>query len=301
MKRRWNPHEPFAPTQPLEEHQERLRMQQRKRRRGDFHPNRLSLAARLFYGVAAVTWLGWAAIGLVSGHMFILLSRRGPWHFSGLAAVLFCCAVLLSSALCALQVIDHYDRRDNEASYKAMRRRLLWGAFILFVLTLILSCSGSLGATRVPDGFIGWMDTTSLVHGIKSPRLVRYLSPMAASLNGWLLGTTIWLLVVGMVGKLLFKGTLPVLPPFAALGVLYFVFAPLLAAFTLNLLWYVATGDVAGRDLSEPSVRPRVALALSMLIACVGAWMTLALVTAMAIARTLRGGVSRKATSFADE
>lgn len=290
VKRRWNPDEPFALTQPLEEHQERLQTQRRKRR-GVFHPNRLSLAARLFYGAAAMTWFGWAVVGLVSGHMFLLLSRGGPLHFSGLAALLFCAAVLLCSAFCVLQVMDHYDRRDNEASYKTVRRWLLWGALILFVLTLLFSCNGSFGAaaTPSPGKFGGWMSTASLIDGIKNPWLIKHLSPIAESLNRWLVATTIWFFVVGAVVKFLFKETHPALPPRVALSLLYFVFAPLLAAFTLNWLWYVATGDVAGRDLSASIIRPRIALALSMLIACAGAWMILLLITAMAVGRALRG------------
>jgi hypothetical protein len=300
MRRRWNPHEPFLPTQPLEEHQERLRLQRRERRRGDFVPNQLSLAARLFYGVTALTWFGWALIGLVSGHMFVLLTRRGPWHLSGLAASLFCGAVLLCSALCALQVVDHYDRRDNEAAYGAMRRCLLWVAFTLFVLTLLVSWTGSFGAERA-GGFMGWMDTAALLGGVRSPWLVSHLSPIAALLNRWLLGTTILSLGVGVACKLLHGGTRQALPPWAALGVMYIGFAPLLAVFTLNLLMYVATGDVAGsNDLGAPSVRPRIAFAMSMLLACAAAWMTLALTTVLAVARTLRGKDLRQAASVAD-
>lgn len=297
MKRRWNPHEPFLPTQPLEEHQVRLQLNRAERRRGNFVPNRLSAAARLFYGVAALTWFGWALIGLVSGHMFVLLTRRGPWHFSGLAAILFSGAILLCSAFCTLQVVDHYDRRDNEAAYGALRRRLLWVAFTLFVLTLLFSCTGSLGAERA-GWSLGWMDTAALLSGLRSPWIVGHLSPIAASLSRWLLGATIWLLVVGVACKLLYGWRQRALPPWAALSVMYIAFAPLLAAFTLNLLMYVATGEVAGNNDLGATVRPRIALALSMLLACAAAWMMLALTTVIAIARTLRGGDIRQAASI---
>ena len=80
---------------------------------------------------------------------------------------------------------------------------------------------------------------------------------------------------------------------------MYIAYAPLLAAFTLTLLMYVATGEVAGNnDLGATSVRPRIALALSMLLACAAAWMMLALTTVIAIARTLRGGDIRQAASI---
>lgn len=287
-KRRWNPHESFAPTQPLEEHQERLALE-RKRRSGKFDPNRLSLEARLFYGAVALTWLGWAAVGLLSGHMFILLSRGGPMHFAGVAAAVFCVAVLLCSAFCVLQVIDHYDRRDNEASYKTVRRRLLWGALVLFVLTLFISCSRGVWTTQTPDGFVGWMSTASMIEGIKSPWLISKVSPMASSLNRWFVGIAIWSLAVGIVVKVLFKRSPHVVPPWVVLGILYFVFAPLLAAFTVNYLLYVVTGDVVGGDLSTPAVRSKIAFAMSVLIACAVAWLMLASVTTMIIGRALRG------------
>ena len=42
--------------------------------------------------IAALTWGAWALIGLLSGHMYVLLSRRGSIHLSGTAAILFAAA-----------------------------------------------------------------------------------------------------------------------------------------------------------------------------------------------------------------
>jgi len=72
--------ERFAPTQPLPEHQDRLRSQ-RHSTRLKYTPNHVPLIARTLYALVSLTWIGWAMIGLLSGHMFVLLSKRGPIQF----------------------------------------------------------------------------------------------------------------------------------------------------------------------------------------------------------------------------
>jgi hypothetical protein len=113
--------ERFAPTTPLPQHQVRLR-EQRRWSRPPYVPNNVPRRLRILYGLISLTWVGWAVIGLLSGHMFWLVSRHGPVHFSGVPALLFCAAVMACAAAFAVSIVDHYDKRDNEDAYRRTRR-----------------------------------------------------------------------------------------------------------------------------------------------------------------------------------
>jgi len=89
--------------------------------------------------LGAVTWGAWACIGFLSGHLFFLVSRGGPAHFSGLPALIFAGAVLACAVACMTMVVDHYDRRDNEAAYRRLKKQLWWGAGALFLVAILVA------------------------------------------------------------------------------------------------------------------------------------------------------------------
>ena len=124
--------ERFTPTQPLPECQDRLR-KQRRWTRTIYTPNDVPLSHRILYGLISLTWVGWAMIGLLSGHMFFLVSKRGAIHFSGVPAMLFSAAVVACAIACVVTIVDHYDRRDNEESYRRVRRRAWLTAMVFFL------------------------------------------------------------------------------------------------------------------------------------------------------------------------
>ncbi len=128
----------FEPTQPQEDHQQAARSEAALA--PSYVPNAVPAVVRLFYALLALTWTGWAMIGLVSGHMFFMVSRGGPVHFEGLAAMLFCAAVLLAAFQCVLPIIDHHDQRDNEAAYKRVRKTMAWVAVMVLVAALTFGC-----------------------------------------------------------------------------------------------------------------------------------------------------------------
>jgi hypothetical protein len=97
----------FVNTQPLPEHQQRLDKQAWWRRQRRHQPNQVYIGARLFYGVLTLTWTAWAAIGVLSGHMYFLVSRGGPLHLFGLPALLFSGSVLAAAVACGSVIVDH--------------------------------------------------------------------------------------------------------------------------------------------------------------------------------------------------
>lgn len=288
---RWHPNESFAPTQPLPEHQQRLAEQKRWRRLGRYVPNHVPLGLRLFYGVVALTWAAWAAIGLLSGHMYFLVSRGGPLHFAGLAAFVFSAAVLASAAACVITIADHYDRRDNEASYVRMRRRLWWAAAAFFVLACAVGLAQGTGLLRSTGRWAGLLPAAQLAELLTSPWLARLLEPHVPALRVWLGGTTLWFaggsLVLRWLGvSRLGRERSPVVASVAACAVLL----PVLVVFTLNLVVDLAAGAFAARGApSSGAVPAQMAWMHSMLVACLGAIFMLLAVAAVGAGRWLRG------------
>ncbi len=274
--------ESFAPTQPLPEYQERLR-NQRRWSRPAHTPNHVPFGLRLIYSLAGVTWLSWAMIGLLSGHMFFLVSRKGPIHFTGIPALMFSGAVLASAAACAVVIVDHYDRRDNEDSYRRFRRGLWWSAVGLFLVACIVGFAERADVLPYTDGRVGLLSTASLKSLLLSKWLANKLGPHKSTLDTWALVTFIWcfagLFIMTKVG-LIKEGDSP--RPGVVCVMLAFFVVPALGTFTLYLVYALAAGDLPSRTLlSEEELRSQLAWMQSMLVTCLAAlsFSLLALVT----------------------
>lgn len=137
----------FEPTQPLPEHQDRLRRQQRWRR-SPYVPNHLPLSTRLLAAWLAVAWSAWAVVAFVTGHFLVMIGGRRNAvviDFDGWAAIAASLALLCIVAICVAWVVDHHDRRDNEAVYRRFRRAAAWSAGALLVAAVVVNCTGELG------------------------------------------------------------------------------------------------------------------------------------------------------------
>lgn len=264
--------EPFEPTQPLAEHQPRL-TESADPATGPHSPNHIPLGMRLISAVVALTWTGWALIGLLSGHMFLLISRRGPIQFSGIPAWLFSAAVMASAVACAVVILDHYDRRKNEASYQRTRRRLWWTALLFFCLAAGVGCAERSGWLPYTDGRIGLLSTDQLRSLLASPSIHGLLSPYAEALDRWALILMLWFLFGGLALKKLglLKDGVPLSPGVGAF-LLVFLVSPALLSFTLALMSMLTSGYLpSGEAVSEDQIRARLAFFQSMLLTCLAA------------------------------
>lgn len=279
--------ERFMPTQPMPDLQERLR-KQRRWARPPYTPNHLPVGLRLFYAVVSLTWIGWSVVGLLSGHMFFLLSRRGPVHFSGIPAVLFSAAVLMSAFACCVAIVDHYDKRDNESSYKSARR-WLWGiaAACLFVSAAV-GCAERIDVLPFTDGRVGLLSTTELQTLLASSWLNELLAPRSAELQRW----SLILMACCISGALLLTklGLLKRDAPMGtgvALFVVVILVGPALTSFTLVVLSWLVAGEPASPGLSEEAFRSQLAWLHSMLLACLGSLAVLLLALVALVLRAI--------------
>ena len=128
-----------------------------------YTPNHVPLSARLLRGFGALALIAWGAIGVMVDDL-VLPTKTGALHLHGLAAWVMAAAMLCGAAVLVSVVVDHYDRRRNEAAY---RRCGLWGARLGWILAG-LSCGLLLAGIRYPQasdfgpwravaGVLGWI------------------------------------------------------------------------------------------------------------------------------------------------
>ncbi len=136
--------------------------------------------------MASVSLLIYMCAALATGYTY-LPAKRGGFLLSGLPTLLL---VLAASGLflaALLTIIDHYDKRPNEASYAALRRYSLRAALYLFIAAPLVEALHRLL-------LVGNIDVLPQVHGLAehstfySPGLnqyAQYVAPIEA--HGWLL------------------------------------------------------------------------------------------------------------------
>jgi hypothetical protein len=280
--------ERFVPTQPLPEHQQRL-LTQRRWRRPAYVPNHVPFGDRLIFGLLSLTWITWAVIGLLSGHMFLMVSRHGPIHFSGIPAVLFSLSVMASAAASAVKIVDHYDRRDNEDSYKKTRQWIWYAALALLLLSGFVGCAERFGMLPYTDGRLGLLSTHSLQSLLTSSPITETLAPHRSVIQKWSLIMLLWCFA-GTVAldKLGLLKNDPKPRPGVALFIFLFLVGPALAGFTLNLVLIVASGSFdSSRALSDDALRRQIAWIHSMLLTSISMLGFLCLVIAAVVLRAI--------------
>lgn len=255
-------------------------------------PNYVPFANRVLSAALALTWIGWAMIGLLSGHMFFLVSRAGPAHFSGVPALIFSAAVLASAVALASGIVDHYDRRNNEHVYWRVKKAL-W----LLAGTLLLVCIAVAGlehASLLPwtDGGLGLLSAPELQALLASDAVARVLGPHRESLFGWFGATFAWfivgILVCKKAGWLTDDQAKIQRNPGRHFTLLLLLILPALISFTLALLAELSVVDTArARGLTDDRVRAQVAWMHSMFVASLGGLLFVLSIPLIAVLRMI--------------
>ena len=149
-------------------------------------PNVVPANVRVALTIAAVCLIAYMCAGMATGYTY-LPGKRGGFLLSGFPTLL---VVLAASGLfvaALLTIVDHYDKRPNEASYKSLRTSCLKSALYLFIAAPFVEL-----AKRI---LLLWgVDVFPEVHGLAenytfySPELsalVRHIEPITS--HGWLI------------------------------------------------------------------------------------------------------------------
>ncbi|BCO17631.1 hypothetical protein KUC3_04880 [Alteromonas sp. KC3] len=101
----------------------------------DYSPNKIPKSTRIFNIVWAVFLIAMCLYGFTN-EALVYPGVRGscPIELTGMPLLFFCVALLSGAVNAALTVIDHYDKRDNERSYKQMS--LYLNVLSIFTTTL---------------------------------------------------------------------------------------------------------------------------------------------------------------------
>lgn len=257
----------FRDTRPLREHQERLHAQW-GHPRAHYTPNHVPAGQRVLLSLLSATWVAWALIGLLSGHMFIW-ALVVPLHMTGPAAWLLSLAVLVSAAACCVSLVDHVDKRDNEHRYQAARRQLWKAAGALGLASAVLQAAMAWDLLPPVSAELGLIAPDRLQAWLQQPALQRWMDEHHAGIHTWWWVTGLWaFLGVAVFHKL---GLLEVNAQDARTfsGFLIFSMAflvPALATFSLLLLDLLAMGHVAGRSDDMQALQQDTAWVLTLLL-----------------------------------
>lgn len=106
---------------------------------GKYVPNTVPLIARIWNIVLSVLLMSYGTYGLWRGDLYIPGKRTEGIHLHGFSAWVMYGAFLGASLNMLSVVVDHYDKRENEAQYRRFARNCKIIGWSLFVLSFILS------------------------------------------------------------------------------------------------------------------------------------------------------------------
>lgn len=169
-------------------------------------PNFIPLKTRVFLAVCALFLLAFVLAELAIGYTY-LPGRRGGFLLSGIPTLMIAISAATLLLAAVLTIVDHYDRRPNEESYKAVKLVCFKISFYLFVAAPFVELFESLLS-------LGGINPFPKFHGIAeqysfySPELkvyAHYLAPIKNSESSILI-LSILLLGVGFFVEKFFAG-----------------------------------------------------------------------------------------------
>lgn len=223
---------------------------QRAARPPRHQPNSVPRVARVYLALIVAVWVIWGGLGLLSGTIVVVIGP--PIVFWGASMPVLAVAIFLGAAACALHIVDHYDRRPNEAAYKQARRVLWVSAGVMLALAvLVLFIQDHVPALRRMED-LGVASREQLLALGRSRILFEALQPWREAAT-WLLGIGIgWSLLVGLVLRLTDERSTQTAGQSPLLQVVLFMTCglPIAAGASVLLLIYVASGEPARDSLA---------------------------------------------------
>jgi len=108
-------------------------------------PNEVPLYDRIKNIVLSVAMAIFGTMGLIDNDLAVSVCRRCEevYHFSGIAAVIMYIALMTMCVSFVSEVVDHYDKRNNEHVYHKISNWTLLPSVGLFVLAFYVQFSNT--------------------------------------------------------------------------------------------------------------------------------------------------------------
>jgi hypothetical protein len=192
-------------------------------------PNHFTARTRVAVAVAALTCAFYAFAGLAIGYVYIPAKRGMGIMLSGIPTLIVALATAMLCLASVLVLVDHYDRRPNEYSYKNARSRLSKAAIALFVLAPLIEVVGRLW-------FPGISYTGFAAHYAVDQEMVRPFASVLETLQHGVIPVMAIGLVLGIAGYI--ADRLDPGPPTR----------PTLVCYSIVMLAFAAAGMLAVAD-----------------------------------------------------
>jgi hypothetical protein len=102
-------------------------------------PNHIPASERWLYFGLSLLILTWGSYGLWVDDLIVPIGKRGrSMHFHGTAAVVMFCAMVAAILSLLAIVIDHFDLRNNELTYRRFAFFTQLVGCVLFVSAIVI-------------------------------------------------------------------------------------------------------------------------------------------------------------------
>jgi hypothetical protein len=106
----------------------------------NYVPNDIPLPQRVAKKILIIFLLCYGTYGVYSGTLYLPLGR-GEVTFQGNAVYFSFAALLLGALYLLIEIIDHYDKRNNEFSYKRIKGVIKGLAALILLFTIAISAA----------------------------------------------------------------------------------------------------------------------------------------------------------------
>ena len=113
-----------------------------KKDKKEYVPNRVSIWARLLNLILSSIFIIWGGYSVWQNDLVVIIGsiprQLQEHHLHGKAAVVMYMGLLFVSACLISEIVDHYDKRNNEHIYHRIATWTLWpGVFLCMIGILI--------------------------------------------------------------------------------------------------------------------------------------------------------------------
>jgi hypothetical protein len=104
---------------------------------GNYIPNQIPKSSRIFNTIVAVLITSYGGYGIWVNELWIPWVRRHSVTLSGFPALLMFMAILCAVTVLVIEIIDHYDKRENERTYYKAALIFQYLGIALFVIAYL--------------------------------------------------------------------------------------------------------------------------------------------------------------------